>query len=214
MWHRRGVDIASLQHALADGGLDLAHVFAPRAIAREVGAWIDDAARPLGILVGNTRAMWPRFAASFDRDASDPVDRYVERVITDATHALDASVQYAHAQYEGAYRPFQRLAEAAGLAARSPAQLLIHPELGPWFAVRAVILLPGIAPVPPPRVALPCACDAAGCAERFAAASARPDDWRGWLAVRDACPVGRAYRYDDDQLAYHYTKDRRFLPVR
>ena len=32
-------------------------------------------------------------------------------------------------------------------------------------------------------------------------------DWRLWLAVRDACPLGREHRYDDDQLRYHYTKD-------
>lgn len=37
------------------------------------------------------------------------------------------------------------------------------------------------------------------------------EDWRRWLAVRDACPVGRAHRYSDAQIAYHYTKDRGVL---
>jgi len=35
-----------------------------------------------------------------------------------------------------------------------------------------------------------------------------------WSAVRDRCPVGRAYRYSDEQIAYHYTKDPQFLPAR
>ena len=26
------------------------------------------------------------------------------------------------------------------------------------------------------------------------------------MAVRDACTVGREFRYSDDQIAYHYTK--------
>jgi len=37
------------------------------------------------------------------------------------------------------------------------------------------------------------------------------DAWRQWLNVRDACPLGRAYRYGDDQIAYHYRSDRRVL---
>jgi methylmalonic aciduria homocystinuria type C protein len=37
------------------------------------------------------------------------------------------------------------------------------------------------------------------------------DHWRDWLAVRDACPEGRASRYPDDQIAYHYGKERRWL---
>jgi methylmalonic aciduria homocystinuria type C protein len=43
---------------------------------------------------------------------------------------------------------------------------------------------------------------------------ARDDDWRSWLAVRDACPVGRSARYAEEQIAYHYTKDPSHLPPR
>jgi len=32
-----------------------------------------------------------------------------------------------------------------------------------------------------------------------------------WIALRDSCNVGRNHRYDDDQLLYHYTKDRALL---
>jgi methylmalonic aciduria homocystinuria type C protein len=30
------------------------------------------------------------------------------------------------------------------------------------------------------------------------------DRWRLWLAVRDACPVGREHRYSDEQIRFHY----------
>jgi hypothetical protein len=29
-----------------------------------------------------------------------------------------------------------------------------------------------------------------------------------WRRVRDVCPEGAAYRYQEDQLRYHYTKER------
>lgn len=38
--------------------------------------------------------------------------------------------------------------------------------------------------------------------------SKQPDSW---IAVRDACPIGREHRYPEDQLRYHYTKDRSLL---
>jgi hypothetical protein len=28
--------------------------------------------------------------------------------------------------------------------------------------------------------------------------------WRRWVAVRDACRLGRSYRYSDDQIVFHY----------
>jgi methylmalonic aciduria homocystinuria type C protein len=37
------------------------------------------------------------------------------------------------------------------------------------------------------------------------------DTWPLWLAVRDACPVGRAHRYCEDQIRYHYAGDRTAL---
>ena len=35
--------------------------------------------------------------------------------------------------------------------------------------------------------------------------------WREWLAIRDACPVGRGARYGEQQIEYHYLKDRKTL---
>lgn len=175
------------------------------------------------MLVANTRLLWPVFRAARAADpmlaaATDPIDRYTETTIARAAAPLDGRVLYAHQRYGDSFLPFQRVAVAAGLAALAPTQLLVHETYGPWFGLRAIIMhaeppvAPGI-PMPIPRAASrACNCES-GCLQAFERAQQAegPDAWRAWLAARDACTVGRSYRYSDAQLAYHYTKDPRFL---
>jgi hypothetical protein len=75
------------------------------------------------------------------------------------------------------------------------------------------VVLDQDAGVSPRRLEAPCACDR-GCGAAFerACAAGVPRDqaelrdrWRLWLAVRDACPVGREWRYSEDQISHHYT---------
>jgi len=190
---------------LATVGFDVAHAFDANLAAREPGCGVLAGPQRLGILIGNTRALWPRFVEAM-RDPGlardpDPLERYSERAI-DAAFA-GARVYYAHRQYGGAYVPFQRVAVATGLGALAPSRLVIHPVHGPWFALRAIVVVDG---EPPARVPIPqpCRCEAA-CATALTVALADPMDWRAWLAVRDACEL-RAARYSDDQVRYHYTK--------
>lgn len=198
--------------ALADAGLDIAHPFDAAEIAREPGLAALGAHGRLGILVGNTRALWPRFLAARRADpelaaARDPLERYVEAALARACAGrADVRVFFGHRRYAGAFLPFQRLAVAAGLGALAPTHLVIHPIYGPWFALRAVIVGPGEPPSAPAAAALPCTCGAP-CSDAIARATASGSTWRDWLAVRDACPIGRDWRYDDAQLRYHYTKD-------
>jgi len=208
---------ARVSTELAQAGLDIVQPFPAHAIARELGLsqlHVDDL--PVGLLIGNTRALWAHLARARASDAAytadaNPIETHVERVCRHLARP-HARVLFAHAQYDGAFLPFQRIAVAAGLAALAPTQLAIHPIYGPWFALRAVILCEGEAPRRAPRVTLPCDCATAGCNALFERAKETPDDWRAWLAMRDACPIGKAWRYPDDQIAYHYTKDRSYLP--
>jgi methylmalonic aciduria homocystinuria type C protein len=179
--------------ALAARGLDLA---APLAFQGR-----------LAVVVGNTRALWPRLRAEADWTAPDPVDRYVEAAVRAAAPA-GAEVRLA----TDPQLPIQQLADDAGLAWLSPSRVCVHPVFGPWIALRALIVTDAPAPAPAARIAPPCDC-ARGCGEAFARACAAGvpagtaelrERWRLWLAVRDACPVGRAHRYSDDAIAYHY----------
>jgi hypothetical protein len=191
--------------ALARAGFEIAQVF--DAHAANAPGWDRLAGGPrTGILVGNTRTLWPSFTAAVRDDAAlaaDPnkLDRYTERTLAGAFP--DARIYYSFRRYDGAFLPFQKLAIALGLGAIAPIGLVIHPEYGPWFALRAVVLLdrepPAAACAP---IALPCRCEA-GCEAALAHAQ-REMTWQAWLGVRDACTL-RAWRYSDDQVRYHYT---------
>lgn len=207
--------------ALADRGLDLAaplavedHDAAAPALAIAPGLW--GRARTLGIVVGNTRALWPHLPPLV---GEHPLDAYVERAVADAIDAARPgaawTVRWAH--HVPATVAIQRAAEVAGLAYLAPSHLCVHPVYGPWIALRALIAfdLDG-PPVPAPRIAPPCDC-AAGCGDALARALAAGaptstaelrERWRLWLAVRDACPAGRAHRYDDAQIRFHYAGER------
>jgi len=192
---------------LADAGFDIAHAFDTAL----VGELLPASDRRRGVLVGNTRALWPRFLAARAADpalaaSDDPIDDYTEAAIARAFPGAPA--WFVHRTYGGAFLPFQRLAVAVGLGVLAPTQLVIHPIYGPWFALRAIVLTEGEPPPPVPAPTTPC-CNG-DCALRLQAALAG-GGWRAWLAVRDACTVGRAFRYSDAQIAYHYTKDRALL---
>jgi hypothetical protein len=186
---------------LARAGFDLAYAFDAHAVG------VPQLVRQerVGILIGNTRALWPRLVAALAEPAlageADPLDRYTEREIARAFPT--APVFYAHARYDGAFVPFQRVAVASGLAALAPSQLAVHPSYGPWFGLRAIVLVDGEPPVRAP-IALPCRCDGR-CEAAFERALQTPHDRVAWLAVRDACTLAAA-RYSDDQIAFHYAR--------
>jgi len=185
---------------------------------------LDDCGRAdaLGILIGNTRQLWPVFTRAYASDAalqssSHPLDGYVVTRLTallSATTHARAQLVFSHVTTPRAF-PIQRLAERVGLAAVSPSHLAIHPVHGPWLALRAVAVIdvPG-PPVATTALATPCLGCSAPCLpalERALVASGTPLSSAAvaahadaWIAVRDACPVGGDSRYGKAQLAYHY----------
>lgn len=185
----------------------------------------------LALVIGNTRALWPCFVEAVRTDgelaaARDPLDRYTERVIHEVVSRLEPAHEVRFSHEPSPRRvAMQRLAHVAGLAYLSPSFLSVHPIFGPWIALRAVVVLAMPGPdMPAPTWIPPCAC-ASHCRDRFQDACARfsrsresesaaiAEDWRAWVAVRDACPVGRAHRYSEEQIEYHYTKNRGVVSV-
>lgn len=170
----------------------------------------------LAVVVANTRALWSRFLAAVRerpalQDDANPLDAYTVDVIAAAVASLEvrAEVRYA---YEPPPRrvAMQRLAHVAGLAYLSPSYLCIHETYGPWIGLRAAIVFDAPGPAAPLNTpAPPCECTN-NCKPALERALAS-NTWRDWLDVREACPAGRAHRYDDDQIEYHYTKARHLL---
>ena len=224
---------AELRVRCAPAGLDLVQPFA----AVWYNASIDAAfrlpdfgrGRALGLLIGNTRALWGPFVEDLRArpallDDADPLDRYATGVITRALEPL--SVRWL---LRGASEPpprrvgMQRLAQVSGLAHLAPSNLCVHPVFGPWIGLRAAVVIDVDGPegeaVEPPSPCDDCAERCVSAFERAMTASGnRARDqgdiersWSLWLAVRDACPVGREHRYGEEQIRYHYTKDREIL---
>jgi methylmalonic aciduria homocystinuria type C protein len=196
---------------------------------------LDDFGSPshLAVVIGNTRALWPRFLEALRADAGllaapHPLYRYTEQAIGAVCAGLPQplSLRWSHAGGAGLVA-MQRLAQVAGLAYLSESQLSVHPLYGPWIGLRAALsfALPGPGG-PPPQLPHPCGGCAGQCRPAFERALAAASEassaaaiteatveqsWQLWLAVRDACPTGRAHRYSDAQIHYHYLKDRQQL---
>jgi methylmalonic aciduria homocystinuria type C protein len=117
----------------------------------------------------------------------------------------------------------QRLTHLSGLAFLSVTNLTVHPVYGPWFALRAAAVVDVDGPPAPAEPSDPCTGCEMRCVPAFrralAAVQGAPTQariatrWPLWLAVRDACAVGKEHRYADDQIRYHYAKDRRVLAL-
>jgi methylmalonic aciduria homocystinuria type C protein len=186
--------------------------------------------RALAIVIGNTRALWPHVRDAVAAGESHSVDEHVARVVGRAVD--EAVVKFApQTRFEIRFAheapprriAIQRLAHVARLAYLAPSHLCVHPTFGPWMALRAAIVIDVEGPSRLPQLQRPCDC-ASGCqpALQRAIAAGPPRDekelrqrWELWLAVRDACPVGRAHRYSDEQIRYHYAGQHPALePVR
>lgn len=182
---------------------------------------LPDFGRPdrLALCIGNSRAMWQPFLDSVTAAGeltANPVDDYVVGVVEGALATIDAAWQVRYAPEPPPRRVgLQKLAKVSGLADLAPSYLCVHPEYGPWIGLRAAVVIdvegPAQRPEPVERV---CDC-ATGCQpalERALSADGAVEDrWKVWVAVRDACPVGREHRYSERQIRYHYTKKRDLL---
>ncbi len=179
----------------------------------------------LGVLVACTHAFWKPFVKAYletpalKADAH-PVDTWSEGHIRDAASAAGAAFncRWPHHR-DGQKVAIQTVAEAAGLAKTSPSHLSVHPVHGPWIAFRGVVVLdidgPAAAGGPSPLDT--CAGCSAPCMAALEKARSGltgrmvPDgglpNWADWVAVRDACPLGHASRYTENQIRYHYQKE-------
>ena len=189
----------------------------------------------LAFLVGNSRAMWPRFlewlSARPDASIAHPVDAYTAEVIGGAAARFAASAGARAHQVFWAYEmaperlvDMNRAAMVAGVTHFSDEMFLsVHPTYGAWVAFRAVVVLdlPAThlhAPPPPQPVLLTDAeADAAKAAfaDALKASSEVELSVDGmplhlahkWAAMRDCVGRGREHKYTDLQSEYHYTKD-------
>ena len=166
-------------------------------------------------------AAFSRARAARGAEPPDPLDRHTATVVPAALRAVlgaqpPLAVRY---PFDGAdpVLPMQAIGQAAGLPAPGPLGVQIHPQFGPWWAYRALALLPfALADLPglpdacagcpapcqsacPGRAVLPSGFAIVSCAQH------RLQDPGCQLAcvARRACIVAPEQSYSDEQLAFH-----------
>lgn len=214
-----------LASTLAAAGLDLVYPFVAEPSLDELFPLERfGRQRCLGLVIANTRALWAPFTDWYRKQPglAHPLHHYLETTIPSAL-ATPSSIYYAHRLDYWAFGkqtavPIQRLGQRVGFAALGPAHLSAHQRVGPWFAYRALVTVNA----PPPELthepaAAPCHGCSGPCESALATAVAASPGfeirsrYRLWLAVRDACPIGKDSRYSEPQLRYHYVKDPQAL---
>jgi methylmalonic aciduria homocystinuria type C protein len=186
--------------------------------------------RDLVLVIGSTRRLWPLFLEAYATTSlgsdAHPFDAYSRTHIGAAVARIGRElglrdrVRYSFDRAPEAVA-IQRLASLAGVGEVGPINLCIHPAHGPWFSLRAAVMfdVEGPAPrVPDPTCSVcadrPCVAARAKVLTQsegvFDGAAVR-SNWLNWLAMRDACPVGRTARYSEEQIRYHYLKERAIL---
>jgi epoxyqueuosine reductase QueG len=156
-------------------------------------------------------ALWRSFRAHMRErrelwDQAHPYDAFVADVLGHADRALDnAGVRFRRfdAAFDAPVRlDFVALGQLVGLGALGPFALLIHPQHGAWWALRAAWLVDADVDSPLDSGS-PCAGCAAPCVGGWHNAggivAATPE-------VRARCVVGPASCYDEEQIAYHYDR--------
>ncbi len=183
------------------------------------------------LLLANAGGAFWEAMTSRERDnarvGNNPVDNFsvaiAKKIIAAGEQTQDAQILY-----PGYSVPLIKLGELSGWSTPSPLGLGLHPEYGPWFAYRA--LIKSTEPLQPiqnlqhiAKASSPClSCADTPCVSACPASATSKDkvfdidrcvsqrlatdsSCKTQCHARNACPVGQAYRYSEQQREYHMT---------
>ena len=168
----------------------------------------------MGYLIGNTGNIWTPFIEWLSQqpnwsEIADPLETFVEETIEGCV-GQDAHIFWTH-ETKRYIVPVQRMAHQTGLAYLSAGQFNIHPQFGPWFALRAVVIVSGETECNPPISNPSTDAIEVQSSALFNRLLESKATWQEWLSLRDLYKVGRTHRYSEAQIRYHYTRDKTVL---
>lgn len=197
-----------------------------REVLSTIATDIDDY-RQLLLLGSAGTPLWKHVSKTVDQK-DHPLDEYT----IEAIDTLIGSGFAFKIVYPGNHMaPLMQLGAAAGWHHGSPLGIGIHGTFGLWFAYRAVVLMDSEIPITAPlEEPSPCiTCEDQDCVAACPATAVSPDGFdlnscttfrlietspcADTCLARLACPVAREYRYDADQIAYHYGRSRDALSM-
>lgn len=161
--------IVRLSSLFTDHGIDIIHPFDLACynnyLPKEAASIPSTIPNAMALLIGNTKLLWPHFIKYMADnpsliDTEQPLDTYIEHNIQSALNTISVlkyRVFYSHipvnqcCYQDGGgggdyyYVAMQHCAQASGLAYLDPAShISLHPDYGPWFALRAVVVFDSV----------------------------------------------------------------------
>ncbi len=222
---------AAVEAALASAGLNTRGVLSPQRFDALVpDAWqtraVLPSARSILVLASGGRAFFEGFRRSPEARSggTEPLDAYTRRLVETAAAALRRSGDASRASFSferrgGLHADFVALGRAAGLGAPSRLGLLVHPEFGPWLAIRALLFTERCLPETCERVEFrPCEGCPAPCAVACHGAAVAPAGFDALACgatrrrepacrlrcdARRACVLGPEHAYAAEAEAHH-----------
>jgi hypothetical protein len=176
------------------------------------------------VLIGHAgSSIWPHFTKWVQEQKQapeNPLDAWSEHIISPIAAKLGGRAIF---PFQKPFHTFQQWAMRAEGLKPSPLGILIHPVYGLWHAYRGAVVFDDEILIQEaqeqshpcdPCIGKPClsACpvnafsngkyDVGGCRGHLASEAGRACRGEGCLA-RLACPVGREYAYEPEQMRFH-----------
>jgi len=178
----------------------------------------------LALLVGHTESVWQPFlgwmAQDYERlelEHPGPLEAYCEQTIRRTCawllRGVPHEIFWCHEQSPGRATDVNWAVELSGLAyADKDLGQLLHPLVGPWFRIRAIVVcdLKAMGTCCPPPLPCPLS-DSDRDKAKVAIKEGSTDKKVLPVNVFDAMKVGSKYRFCDDHVKYVNSNNRKFL---
>lgn len=166
------------------------------------------------ILIGNTKTVWSFFKSWIKTEPielSDPFDKFVEISVSSVFKDLKGKLYWGH-ETKDYLVALQQIADCSGFAyLDTDLHLCIHQKYGTWFSLRAVYVFENVAceQAQPTSLRNPLTTKekkrVKEVIEEIVQAKWKVP-WTKWVELRSIPLIGKEYKFEKEQLKYHYAK--------